>query len=96
VVATGGGLPIKEENHALLKELGRVYYLKVSPETVYERLKGDTTRPLLQGPDPRKKIEQLLAERAPLYEKCADVIIDVSGKTFEEIIEEIMQKERGR
>jgi shikimate kinase len=96
VVATGGGLPIKEENHALLRELGRVYYLKVSPETVYERLKGDTTRPLLQGPDPRKKIEQLLAERAPLYEKCADVIIDVSGKTFEEIIEEIMQKERGR
>lgn len=93
IISTGGGLPIREENHGLLKELGRVYYLKVTPEAVYERLKDDTTRPLLQGADPKAKIEELLLKRAPLYEKCADVIIEVSGKSFDEIIAEIMKEE---
>lgn len=96
IISTGGGLPVREENHALLKELGRIYYLKVTPEVVYERLKGDTTRPLLQGDDPQKKIEQLMAMREPLYEKCADTVIEVSGKNFEEIIEEIVKKENSR
>lgn len=94
IISTGGGLPVREENHAFLKELGRVYYLKVTPETVYERLKGDTTRPLLQGDDPQTKIKQLLKGREPLYEKCADVIIEVSGKSFDEIIAEIVEKEK--
>lgn len=93
IISTGGGLPIKEENHGLLKALGRVYYLKVTPEAVYERLKDDTTRPLLQGADPKVKIEELLLKRAPLYEKCADVVIEVSGKSFDEIIAEIMKEE---
>ncbi|MGN1180720.1 MAG: shikimate kinase [Suilimivivens sp.] len=96
IISTGGGLPVREENHALLKELGRVYYLKVSPEVVYERLKGDTTRPLLQSEDPQERIRELLSKREPLYEKCADSIIEVSNKSFDEIIEEIVQKETDR
>lgn len=94
IIATGGGLPIREENHELLKQLGCVYYLKVAPEVVYERLKGDTTRPLLQGDNPKAKIEALLKIREPVYEQCADYVIEVSDKTFEEILEEIAQKER--
>lgn len=94
IISTGGGLPMKEENRRLLKKLGRVYYLKVTPETVYERLKEDTTRPLLQGENPKAKISELLSKRAPLYENGADAIIDVSGKSFEKIIEEILQKEK--
>lgn len=93
IIATGGGLPIKEENHALLKELGTVYYLKVTPEVVYERLKGDTTRPLLQGDNPKGKIEELLRARETVYEQCADYVVEVSCKSFEEILEEIAQKE---
>ena len=94
IIATGGGLPIREENHELLKQLGCVYYLKATPEVVYERLKGDTTRPLLQGENPMEKIESLLNVREPVYEQCADYVIEVSGKTFEEILEEIASKER--
>lgn len=94
IIATGGGLPIREENHELLKQLGWVYYLKVTPEVVYERLQGDTTRPLLQGDNPMEKIESLLNVREPVYEQCADFVIEVSGKTFEEILEEIASKER--
>lgn len=94
IISTGGGLPVREENHALLKELGRVYYLKVTPEAVYERLKGDNTRPLLRGENPKEKIKELLSQREAFYEKCAENIIEVSYKGFEEIIEEIVEKER--
>ena len=96
IISTGGGLPMKEENHALLKQLGTIYYLKVTKEAVYERLKGDTTRPLLQGDNPQGKIEELLAKRAPVYEACADYVIEVSDKNFEEIIGEICKKEKAR
>jgi shikimate kinase len=95
IISTGGGLPVQEGNCELLKKLGKVYYLRVTPETVYERLKNDTSRPLLAGENPMVKIESLLAQRTPLYEACADVIIDVDGKSFEEILEEIAEKERG-
>lgn len=87
IISVGGGLPIREENHALLKELGRVFYLQVTPETVYERVKHDTGRPLLQVEDPMERIRNLMAQRAPVYEACADVILDVSDKSFEEILE---------
>ena len=56
---------------------------------MYERLKYDTTRPLLQGEDPKGKIRALLEQRAPLYEACADHVIDVGEKNFGEIIDEI-------
>lgn len=90
IIAVGGGLPVREENHDLLKKLGRVIYLKVTPEVVYSRLKTDTSRPLLQVEDPLERICFLMQQRAPVYEKCADVIIDVSELSFEEIISQIM------
>lgn len=87
IISTGGGLPLREENHRLLRELGKVFYLRVSPQVVYERLKNDTTRPLLQVENPKERIRTLLLKRGPVYEACADVIIDVSDQSFEEILE---------
>ena len=92
VISAGGGLPLREENRELLKKLGTVIYLKVSPETVKERLKGDTTRPLLAGPDPEKKIRELLEYREPLYEQAAHYIVDVNGRAPEATGEEAAQK----
>ena len=89
IISVGGGLPMRKENHTLLKELGKVFYLKVTPEAVYERLKGDTTRPLLQVEDPMERIRELMERRTPVYESCADVILEVSDKSFEEILGEI-------
>ena len=60
IISVGGGLPIRKENHTLLKELGTVVYLRAKPETIYERLKHDTTRPLLQGENPQEKIRALM------------------------------------
>ena len=92
IISTGGGLPMKIENHELLKRLGTVVYLRISPKGVWERLKNDTIRPLLQCDDPMAKIEELLAKRAPVYEQAADVVLDVDGKNMEEVLTELEQK----
>ena len=89
IISVGGGLPIREENHALLKELGTVIYLRATSETIYDRVKHDTTRPLLQGDNPQEKISTLLQERTPIYEQAADFVIDVDNKDFEMILDEI-------
>ena len=89
IISVGGGLPIREENRALLHELGQVFYLRAKGETIYERVKDDTTRPLLRGGDPLAKIQALLNERDPYYQAAADVVISVDGKSFEQILNEI-------
>lgn len=89
IISVGGGLPLREENRALLHEMGKVFYLKASARTIYERLKHDTTRPLLQGEDPQSKISTMLGERDAYYKDTADVIVDVDGKDFEQILSEI-------
>ena len=91
IISAGGGLPVREENRQLLKQLGKVFYLKVSPEAVYERLKTDTTRPLLQVADPLKQIRVLLDEREEIYKSCADVTLEVSDRTFDEIIKQVKE-----
>lgn len=92
VISTGGGLPVTPGNAPLLKKLGRVVYLKVSPETVYERLKDDTKRPLLQCEDARERIRELMEARQSAYEAAADVTISTDGKDFDAIIREIEEK----
>lgn len=91
VLSVGGGLPLKEENRQLLKRAGTVVYLRVQPETVLKRLKGDRSRPLLQGGDAREKIEFLLKQRSPVYEEGADIVVDVDDKTPEDIGQEILE-----
>ena len=91
IISVGGGLPLREENRALMRELGQVFYLKASAQTIYDRLKHDTTRPLLQGDDPQSRIRTLLDERDVCYAKAADVTVNVDGKDFEQIISEIEQ-----
>ena len=86
VIATGGGLPMKEGNAELLKELGTVIYLKAETDTLVNRLSGDTARPLLQNGDLREKIETMLAIRGPVYESCADVVLQTDNMSFYEII----------
>lgn len=92
IIATGGGLPMQAENHALLKQLGTVIYLRISAESVWERLKDDTTRPLLQCAEPLFKIKELLEKRAPVYEAAADMIVDVDGKDMEQVLAELLDR----
>lgn len=92
IISAGGGLPMRERNRELLKQLGTVVYLRVTAETVCMRLASDTTRPLLQGENPEEKVRKLLKERSGMYESAADVIIDVDEKDFDKVLDEILEK----
>ena len=90
VYSVGGGLPMREENRRLLKRLGRVFYLTITPDTVLERLQGDTTRPLLAGEHVRERVEGLLSFRDPMYREACHVEVAADRKDLPRIVEEIM------
>jgi len=84
VLATGGGVVLREANRALLRSHGRpVVWLTAPAEVVRGRLAADPTtrdrRPALSGGDPLAEVAAALARRESLYRACADRIIDTSG-----------------
>jgi len=91
VLSAGGGLPLREQNAQLIKELGYVVFLKTSLQTTISRLMGDSSRPLLQGENLEKKLEQMLEIRTPIYEKAAQKIITTDGRSINEIAQLIME-----
>ncbi|WP_034218482.1 shikimate kinase [Lachnoclostridium phytofermentans] len=90
VISTGGGMPLRAENASLLREIGYVIFLKTSKEVTYQRLKHDTTRPLLQCEDPLGAIEQMLKIRVPIYEALADMVLETEDKSVDRIVQEIL------
>jgi shikimate kinase len=94
VLSTGGGMPVRDKNVNLFRNMGQIIYLRTSKDTIIERLLHDTTRPLLNGVNLYEKVERLLFERIPIYERAADLIIDTDGKKIDEIVEEIEEKWR--
>ncbi len=89
VIATGGGMPMREENVRYLHKIGTVIFLKAKIETLLERLQNDTERPLAAGEDREQRLRTLYEKRLPIYEKAAEVCLDTDGKSFYGIIEEI-------
>lgn len=93
IIAVGGGLPMREENRRLLKELGTVIYLKAGIDTLVRRLTGDTSRPKLQGGSSlREKIEDLMRQRESVYIGTADEEIFTDNLEPEEIAREIKDR----
>jgi shikimate kinase len=88
VVDTGGGAVLDPENIRTMKETGTVICLWADPETIYERVKDQKHRPLLNVGSPRARIEELLRERRPFYEK-ADHSVDTSGLSVPEVVDRI-------
>jgi shikimate dehydrogenase len=92
VISTGGGIVLRKENQELLKKLGRVVYLKASAETTFERVKGDSSRPLLAAHDEealKAKIIDMLKVRGGYYELAADETVSTDGLGISEIAEKI-------
>ena len=89
ILSVGGGTPVNPVNRPLLHKCGTVVYLRVSPEVVYERLKNDTTRPLLQCEDPLARIRELLEIRDAIYTECADIILDADNRHSDDLAEEL-------
>lgn len=91
VLATGGGLPLRQENVELLHRLGFVIYLRAGEETLLERLSHDTKRPLLAGGDRREKVHRMLEQRDPVYLAAADAYLQTDTLSMYETIRQVEQ-----
>ena len=92
IISCGGGSVLRDENVKLLKENGTIVLLKATPETIYERVKDSTSRPILNGNMNVEFIAGLMEKRRERYESVTDVEIITDNKSVDEIIDEIMQK----
>lgn len=90
IIATGGGCLLRDDNVRLFKQSGKIVYLKATVETLAKRVDGDTGRPLLQG-GVREKLQKLYNDRADIYERSADIVIETDGLTPEEVANKITE-----
>ena len=87
VIATGGGSILSQEIRQAMKEKTTSVYLKCSGDVLYERLKKDVTRPLLQSPNPKETLQRLYDQRKEFYEQ-ADITLEMDNTTsFDTLIE---------
>lgn len=91
IISCGGGAVLREENTKMMKESGKIVLLTATPETVYERVKDSTDRPLLNGNMNVAHIAGLMEKRRDLYAAACDVRVVTDGKTPTQIAEEILQ-----
>lgn len=91
IIDCGGGVVLNPENMALLKKNGIIFHLKATPEVIYQRIKGDPHRPLVNVPNPLAQLKKLYKERLPLYNQ-ADVSIDASDPSIQGPVVQILAK----
>jgi shikimate kinase len=88
VISTGGGIITREENITNLKDNGGiVVYLRTSFETVAERAGDLSSRPLFAN---KANALELFQRRLPIYERCADIIIDTDDRAVDEVCSAIL------
>ncbi len=90
VLSPGGGWITQTSSVELLHSVGRIIYLRASPEAVAKRLKRVETRPLLAGRDPVVALRELYAKRRALYE-TADVVLDTERLARQQLIEKLVE-----
>ncbi len=94
IISTGGGMAVREENQALLRELGFVVWLECPPEDILAHTSKSNNRPLLQCDDPMAAVTSLLEQRTPMYEQAAHLKINTSELEFDEIACGILESAR--
>lgn len=92
VLATGGGAVLDEENRSRLRTRGFAIYLNAPIELLLERTARDKQRPLLQTDDPRARLTALAAEREPLYQQVADMVVKTDRRTARHVVKEIVRR----
>ena len=91
IVSCGGGVVVRPRNIEFMKKSGKVVFLSATPETIYERVKNSTDRPILNGHMNVEYIAELMEKRRALYEAAADIRIDTDGKSRSVICKEIIE-----
>lgn len=83
ILSTGGGLVVRPENLASLRKHSLIVCLWASPAVIFERVRHQGHRPLLQTPDPLARITELLEQRKPAYQQ-ADILVGVDFRSPQE------------
>jgi shikimate kinase len=91
LLATGGGIVMKNENRKVLASAGRVVYLMTTIDEQVRRTNRDKKRPLLQAENPRQILTDLMEVRHPLYEEVADYTIDTDGRSPKSVASELVR-----
>lgn len=89
LIATGGSAVYSEKGMEYLKKSGKVIYLKVSIDELYERITNFSTRGIIMRNG--TTLEDLFSERFPLYERYADITVECSGKRLEDNAQAIIE-----
>jgi shikimate kinase len=92
IIVTGGGIVSRKKNLDLLKQLGAVVWLEADEATLFKRAVQTGDRPLLQCKNPREAFSNTLRARLSLYAKIADIRVDTSALTDEEVAVAILSK----
>lgn len=91
ILATGGGAVLDPANREHLSTRGYVIYLYAPIKQLVQRTSRDKNRPLLQNGDPKKKLEELMAIRDPLYREVSDTIIKTDNLPVKQVVKQICQ-----
>ena len=92
IIVTGGGIVLRPQNVELLKNLGTMVWLMADKSVLFERASRRNTRPLLQNEDPRATFSELFRKREPLYAAAANLRIDTSAMSHDEVAQTILSK----
>jgi shikimate kinase len=92
MLATGGGSVLRASNRQHIKDGGCVIYLRASADHLFQRIKHDQSRPLMQTPNPMQTLRDLLKAREPYYLEVADLIVPTGKQKVNVILREIHNK----
>ena len=92
VLSTGGGIILNPKNQDLLRQLGIIIWLDATSDKLFERVRRNAWRPLLQVEHPRHTFNQLLSERIKIYEMLSDIKIDTTHLSYTQTLEAIIEK----
>jgi len=90
VLATGGGVVLRESNRKLLHQNPPVVWLDAPPEVLASRIAGDANRPLIADVDPLVKARELDTVRRPLYAECANLHVRTDQFDAEQAVDYII------
>ena len=90
VLATGGGVVLREANRRALRECSTVLYLTSTPEALFRRLRFDSKRPLLSVADPLARLRELYEVRDPLYSQTAHFAIATGRSSIPTLVTTIL------
>ena len=88
IISTGGGIILKDENRSILNNLFTIY-LKADFENIFNRIKQDTSRPLLLTDDPYNTAKDIFKSRQSVYESFK-IHVRTDNKTPQQVVEEII------